>query len=170
MIALLLGAVGFSVAAQTKKQTLQERVAALEDKAALKELVDTFSNLSDMKDAKAQGLLFTEDATVKTIFKGQVLADLKGRKEIVERFDQFLKMQEIVYHQNGQQTVTLQGNQAEGISYCFVSLVSEREGKKYLTLQGVRYRDEYVKQGGKWYIKHRVSEFLWRDTKEYSGQ
>ena len=36
----------------------------VEDQLALKRLVDTFSNLADVKDVDSQILLFTEDAEV----------------------------------------------------------------------------------------------------------
>ena len=39
----------------------------VEDQLALKRLVDTFSNLADVKDVDSQILLFTEDAEVITI-------------------------------------------------------------------------------------------------------
>lgn len=36
------------------------------DKMALKELVDTFSNLADIKDTKTQAQLFVEDAKLES--------------------------------------------------------------------------------------------------------
>ena len=39
----------------------------VQDQLALKRLVDTFSNLADVKDVDSQILLFTEDAEVITI-------------------------------------------------------------------------------------------------------
>jgi hypothetical protein len=48
------------------------RLQRIEDRLALKSLVDRFSNLADQKDAAAQLPLFTEDATVETYFEGQL--------------------------------------------------------------------------------------------------
>ncbi len=166
---MMIGMAFVATNGQTAKVSLEQRVAALEDRAALKNLVDTFSVLSDTKEAGMQGLLFTEDATVKTVFDGKVLADLKGRSQIVEAFAAFLGSVDQLFHQNGQQTVTLNGNTAKGVSYCQVTLITHQGEKKFITMQGVRYRDEYVKQNGRWYIKNRYSEFMWRDTKEHSG-
>lgn len=165
---MMVGMALVAVNGQTTKSSLEQRVAALEDRAALKNLVDTFSTLSDTKEAHMQGLLFTEDATVKTVFEGKVLADLKGRSQIVEAFANFLGSVDQLFHQNGQQTVTINGNTAKGINYCQVTLITHRGEKKFITMQGVRYRDEYVKQNDRWYIKNRYSEFMWRDTKGYS--
>lgn len=166
---VLTGLAAIAANAQISSQSIEQRLTALEDRAALKNLVDTFATLSDTKEAELQGLLFTEDATVKTVFDGKVLAELKGRRQIVEVFGNFLSSVDQLYHQNGQQTVTIKGNTAEGISYCQVTLITHQDGKKLITMQGVRYKDEYVKQNGRWYIKNRYSEFMWRDTKEYSN-
>ncbi|WP_222282864.1 nuclear transport factor 2 family protein [Rhizobium leguminosarum] len=60
--------------------TIEQKLQALEDGAALKTLVDTFSNLADTKDVTAQLLLFTEDATVSSVSSGQPGSSFKGRK------------------------------------------------------------------------------------------
>ena len=86
-----------------------------EDQLALKRLVDTFSNLADVKDVDAQVLLFTEDAEVISKSGGQVFT-CKGRKEIGKAFAGFLAGFDVVYHLNGQQTVDIDGDKATGIS------------------------------------------------------
>jgi hypothetical protein len=58
-----------SAEAKTMTDTdLSHRIQTLEDRAALKALVDTFSNLADVKDIDRQVLLFTPDATVDSIW------------------------------------------------------------------------------------------------------
>lgn len=155
--------------AQNNK-TIEQRIAEFEDRVALKNLVDTFSNLSDTKEAELQAQLFTEDATVKTLIDGKVAVELKGRKQIAEVFGNFLATQETIYHMNGQQTVTLNGDSATGISYCQVAMIAIVDGKRMITQQGVRYNDEYQKIDGRWYIKNRISYFMWRDTRELSSK
>jgi hypothetical protein len=46
----------------------ERRIRALEDQAALKRLVDMFSNLADNKKVHEQTFLFTDDAIVQTYF------------------------------------------------------------------------------------------------------
>ena len=127
----------------------------VEDQLALKRLVDTFSNLADVKDVDAQVLLFTEDAEVVSKSGDQVFVS-KGREEIGKAFSGFLALFDVVYHLNGQQTVDINGDTATGISYCFVTLIGG--GKK--NQSGVRYHDTYVKQDGRWLIKKRESDFM----------
>jgi len=46
---------------------LAARIQLLEDRASIKNVVDTFSVLADVKDVDTQVLLFTEDAEVKGV-------------------------------------------------------------------------------------------------------
>jgi len=165
---LLLFASFTTISAQRAGQkSLKQRIEDIEDRMALKNLVDTFSTLSDTKEAELQGELFTKDATVKTYYNGQLLADLKGRKQIADTFGAYLGTLESLYHINGQQTITLKGNTATGICYCQVTIIEKHDGKRTITMQGVRYQDEYQKINGRWYIKNRISNFMWRDTRNY---
>ena len=135
----------------------------IEDQLALKKLVDTFSNLADYKDTKAQMDLFTDDAEVVSKTGDQTFRS-KGKKEIEKAFSDYLALFDIVYHLNGQQTVDINGDQASGISYCFVTLIGN--GKK--NQSGVRYKDTYVKQNGKWLIKKRESDFTFTSVDPYN--
>ena len=135
----------------------------IEDVLALKKLVDTFSNLADVKDTKSQMDLFTEDAEVISKTANQTF-HAKGKKEIEKSFADYLALFDIVYHLNGQQTVDINGDQATGTSYCFVTLI----GKGKMNQSGVRYNDTYVKQNGKWLIKKRESNFTFTSVNPYN--
>ncbi len=135
----------------------------IEDQLALKKLVDTFSNLADLKDVKSQMNLFTDDAHVISKTNNQTF-DSKGKKEIEKAFADYLALFDIVYHLNGQQTVEIKGDHATGISYCFVTLIGK--GKK--NQSGVRYNDTYVKKNGKWLIKKRESDFMYTSVDPYN--
>ncbi|MES2764620.1 MAG: nuclear transport factor 2 family protein [Bacteroidota bacterium] len=164
LLFLLLSTITY--AQKMEKKSIEQRVAAIEDKMAIKYLVDEFSNLADTKEIDKQVLLFTEDATVQSTVNGQQGAPLKGRKQIGDAFTAFLNNFETVYHLNGQQTVTLNGNKASGISYCAVTLIGMENGKKMKTSIGVYYHDEYVKQNGRWLIADRKSTFAWQEKRE----
>ena len=154
-----------STMAQTRNATLRE----LADRMALKNLVDTFANLSDTKEVEKQVLLFTDSAEVTSYRGSQMSSHLKGRKELAARFKAFLDKFEVVYHINGQQTVKIDGDKASGIAYCQVVLVNMENGRKIITTQGVRYKDEYVCQNGKWLINKRISHFEWTN-KQYLNE
>src|SRR5919107_1216828 len=169
---VLLLSLLLSFQASSRAQTMsndnniEKRIRQIEDRAALKELVDTFSILADRKDVRAQTQLFTANGTVETYRKDVLAAKLTGRKEMEDRFAAFLKNFETVYHFNGQQTVTISGDKASGVSYCMVTLIGLEGSKKMKTSIGVYYHDEYARENGRWLIAKRRSVFDWEDRRE----
>ncbi len=154
---------------QTTKMNNSNPCAEIQDKMAIKNVVDTFSILADQKEITKQTLLFTEDAIVESNVPGQPVMALKGRKQIGDVFGSFLNNFDIVYHINGQQTVELNGNVAQGISYCLVTLIGDVGGKKMKTTMGVYYNDDFVKRENQWLISKRVSTFAWQERSELMG-
>lgn len=68
------------------------------------------------------------------------------------------------------QVVQLDGDKAEGISYCFVTLVyTNKEGNVIKRQTGVRYEDKYELQDGRWLIAHRKAFFDWGEQTPYLG-
>lgn len=137
-------------------------------KMELKELVDVFSNLADVKDAKSQGDLFTPDGILEFQmgFNGEV-QNIVGREDLVEAFSATINPCKAVYHINGQHNVTLNDDltEAEGTAYCEATLVNEEDGRDVITTNYVRYADVYVKLDGKWHIKRRRTTFLISDKR-----
>ncbi|WP_232825679.1 nuclear transport factor 2 family protein [Algoriphagus litoralis] len=157
----------FQSNAQTMDKSIDQRISEIEEKMAIKNVVDRFSNLADIKDIEQQVLLFTEDGIVESIFKGTPPIKLVGRQQLKDTFSQFLSGFHTVYHQNGQQTIEeLTENTAKATSYCHVILVGEQNGKTIKTTLYTIYKDEFVKQNGQWLIKHRTSNFIWREVQE----
>ena len=140
------------------------------ERQALKDLVDTFSNLADEKRVAEQMPLFAEDAQVTTYIGSQLFADMKGRAKIKKVFSNFLANFHTVYHLNGQHTVIFTSETtAEAIDYCMVKLVGEQDGKQVLHDHSVRYQDSYVKQDGKWLIAKRIANFMISETRMIRG-
>ena len=148
------------------KKNMEQRLAAIEDKMAIKHVVDEFSNLADTKEIDRQVLLFTEDGVVESVSKGQPSTPLKGREQLKEAFSRFLSNFHTVYHQNGQQTIDLQADKAKAISYCRVILVGKQDGKEMKTTLYTIYKDSFVKKNGKWFIDYRQSHFVHREVEE----
>jgi hypothetical protein len=161
---ILLSTITF--AQNMEKKSIEQRIALIEDKMAIKYVVDEFSNLADTKEIDKQVLLFTEDGTVTSISNGQPSAPLKGREQLKQAFSAFLSNFHTVYHQNGQQTIELNENKAEATSYCRVILVGKQNEKEMKTTLYTIYKDSFVKENGKWLIKHRTSNFVHREVEE----
>ena len=138
-------------------------------KAEIKELVDVFSNLADVKDAAAQGELFLPDGVLEFQmgFDGEI-NNIVGRAALVEAFENTIKPCKAVYHINGQCDTTVSDDctEAEGIAYCEATLVNDVDGKDVITTNYVRYTDKYKKVNGKWYIAKRRTTFLISEKRE----
>ncbi|ASK26570.1 nuclear transport factor 2 family protein [Neisseria chenwenguii] len=133
----------------------------LVERQAIKDLVDTFSNLADEKKVAEQMPLFTENAVVNTFIGGKLVFEMTGRAEIENVFTSFLADFHTVYHLNGQHTVTFQDEtNATAINYCQVALVGEKDGKNLIHNHYVRYADTYQKVDGKWLIAKRIANFM----------
>jgi hypothetical protein len=161
---ILLSTITF--AQNMEKKSIEQRIAAIEGKMAIKYVVDEFSNLADTKEIDKQVLLFTEDGTVTSISNGQPGAPLKGKEQLKQAFSAFLSNFHTVYHQNGQQTIELNENKAEATSYCRVILVGKQNEKEMKTTLYTIYKDSFVRENGKWLIKHRTSNFVHREVEE----
>ena len=153
-------------AQKMNNQSIENRLNAIEDRIAIKAVVDEFSNLADTKELDKQVMLFIEDGIVETISKGQPPIVLKGREQMKQAFSGFLSNFHTVYHQNGQQTIQLDGSKAETVSYCRVILIGKQGDKETKTTLYVMYKDSFVKIDGKWLIKHRISNFIHREMED----
>jgi hypothetical protein len=138
----------------------------IRDRLELRELVEMVSILGDKKDFNAQVLLFTEDAISETLAGGVPVLKLSGRKEMAEAFNSFLKEVETVYHFNGQQVLSINGDRANGTCYCLVTLIGHENGKKMKTTIGVIYEDNYVRNDNRWLISRRLGNFEWQGKQE----
>ncbi|MFG6336464.1 MAG: nuclear transport factor 2 family protein [Lachnospiraceae bacterium] len=136
-------------------------------KIELRELVDTFSNLADIKDAKSQGELFLPDGVLEFQIGTDEVQKIEGREALVQAFAATINPCKAVYHISGQQTVTVNEDvtEAQGTAYCQAVLVNEENGKDVITTNHVRYTDAYVKADGRWYIKRRRTTFLITDKR-----
>lgn len=136
------------------------------ERQALKDLVDTFSNLADEKKVAEQMPLFTKDAIVQTHIGGKLVFDMAGVEQIEQVFTDFLAGFHTVYHINGQHTVSfIDENNATAINYCAVKLIESRDGKEILHDHNIRYADTYVKENGNWLIKKRIANFMISETR-----
>jgi hypothetical protein len=135
----------------------------LADRIALRELIDKISMLGDKKDFVHQTELFSENAISETVAGGEIILKLAGRKEMVQAFEKFLQDFDTVYHFNGQQIVTINGDTAAGTCYCFITLIGNENGKRIKTTVGATYEDEYIRVSGQWLVAKRVGNFNWQD-------
>jgi hypothetical protein len=143
-------------------------IKELEDRVSLRELIDLISILADKKDVHTQVQLFSENGISETFAGGTSVLKLTGRKEMEEAFRDFLKDFETVYHFNGQQTLTINGDNATGTSYCLVTLIGTENGRKMKTTIGAIYQDDFVRENDRWLITKRIGTFDWQEKQEFN--
>ena len=137
--------------------TLEEMQARME----IQDLVGTFSNLE--VDVPPQMKLFTKDTHVQ-VYMGEKLAfDIHGVEELEKIFSQFTAAVKRSHHQNGQHVIKVDGDNATGILYCRAALVTEEDGKEFISDNFIWYEDTYKKVDGKWLIAARTSHFIISD-------
>lgn len=136
----------------------------LEEKEAIRELMDRFSNLEC--DVKKQSEFFTEDCCIRIHAGGKVTMEMKGREEMVRKFSGFAAAVKASHHMNGQQVIEIHGNTASDIHYCRTVLLISMNGKDYFYDHYLRYEDRLVKMDGIWKIKVRDQYFVMSERRE----
>ena len=148
-----------------EEKGIVDRMIEIENKLALKELVDSFSLVSDRKDSVAQASYFTEDGILISIMGDSTLT-FTGRKGIADGFAEILEPLDTVYHHNGQHLTTVEGNHATGYCYCLATLIGKENGKTYVRTIYANYQDEYLKENNRWLITKRIATVAWEEKKE----
>ena len=132
-------------------------VEEMQAKMEIQELVGKFSNLE--VNVPPQMKLFTKDTHVQ-VYMGEKLAfDIHGVEELEKIFSQFTAAVKRSHHMNVQHVIKVNGDTAEGILYCRAALVTEEDGKEFISDNFIYYEDVYKKIDGKWLIAARTTHF-----------
>lgn len=136
----------------------------LEEKEAIREVIDRFSNLEC--DVPAQQALFTKDAHIMVHMGGILAMDIHGSEEMRNQFEGFTKTDKASHHMNGQQVIEIEGSTATDTHYRRAALITEENGKTYITDNYIRYVDTLVKEEGTWKISIRDQYFVIVEKRE----
>ena len=132
-------------------------VEEMQAKIEIQELVGNFSNLE--VNVPPQTKLFTKDTHVKVYMGDKLAFDIHGVEELEKIFSQFTATVKRSHHMNGQHVIKVDGDTATGILYCRAALVTEEDGKEFISDNFIYYEDVYKKVDGKWLIAARTSHF-----------
>jgi hypothetical protein len=137
--------------------TLEQRVQALEDKAAI----------VDLKYRYFQGLDHRKPEEVRDIFDPEQATIDFGEWGTFEHRDEFIKLfiedecRPVVIdtHHGHNLRITLTGpNTASGIIDLYHAQV--RQDKRTYVVEGAYYHEDYVRHGGRWWIKKLVFRII----------
>src|SRR6478672_8973393 len=127
---------------------IEQKLQQLEDRIAIRELIDQYTYCADTRDAQGQMSLFTADTNFEVFMDGKSSTPtqvINNRQDLFPVFDN-LNAYLTTMHFNGQTTIKLDGNRANGITYCRAYYLNKEEGGEKLMIAGRRYDAIIVKQ------------------------
>jgi SnoaL-like protein len=146
---------------------IEQRLQQLEDRIAIRELIDQYAYCADTRDAQGQMAIFTEDTNFEVYMDEKLPAPtqvVKGRENLFPVFDD-LNQYLSTMHFNGQSTIKVNENKATATSYCRAYHLKVREGLQKFMIAGIRYFDIMVKQNGKWLFAERKLKVCWIESR-----
>ena len=101
----------------------------LQDRVALKDLVDRYATESDKNNQDHYREIFTPDIKLKVYFGDTLGMDINNVEDMIAKYKAF-GAAKASFHQNGQQVVDFTDEtHATGICYAIATLVTEEDGK-----------------------------------------
>jgi SnoaL-like domain len=137
------------------------------DRLAIRELFDAYAHCADTRDAEGQKALFTSDTRFEVYMEGSgspPSSVLEGRESLSPVFED-LNRYSATMHFNGQSTVSLDGNRANGDSYTIAHHVYTEDGTRMMMVAWLRYLDSFTKIDQTWYIAERKIILEWSETR-----
>jgi len=125
----------------------------LEDRLAIRELVESYNDAVMRFDAEAWGANWSDDAH----WSVPGLAEATGRAAIVEQWQQAMTAFDCVGFFASAGPLVVEDQRAHGTWYQQEFLYF-KDGAKRVVIG--RYDDEYVKQSGRWYFRKRSYSVL----------
>ena len=146
---------------------IEQKLQQLEDRIAIRELIDQYTYCADTRDAQGQMALFTIDTNFEVFMDSKSSAPtqvINNRQDLFPVFDN-LNTYLATMHFNGQSTIKLDGDRASGITYCRAYHLNIQDGVQKLMIAGIRYYDIMVKQDGKWLFAERKLKVSWIENR-----
>ena len=147
--------------------TTEQRLQQLEDRIAIRELIDAYTYCADTRDIRGHMALFTGDTNFEVYMNEKDPAPTQvvtGRKNLFPVFDD-LNQYFSTMHFNGQSTIRVDGDRATGITYCRAYHLKVPDGVQQLMIAGIRYYDTMVKQDGAWLFAERKLKVCWIENR-----
>jgi len=141
-------------------------VLTIEDRLALRALVDAYAEAVDRKDGPAVAALFMPQGRMVVpdpTSSGTLLPTRTGRDEVLEAMGNLARYRTLTHLVGGQ--VLRDGDPVTGVTTCVAHHLYERDGAARLLVMGIHYHDTYDRDGGEWRFAERRFEWDWRDDR-----
>jgi hypothetical protein len=138
------------------------------DRLAIRQLIDAYAHFADRRQPEEQAALYASDG--RTLLYTEATATepaqvLTGQAEHTEGFRSGLAPYAATMHFNGQSSITFDGDQATGESYCLAHHLLETDEGRTLLVLFIRYEDSFVKCDGTWRFAERKLLIDWSDSR-----
>jgi hypothetical protein len=121
----------------------------------LRRLVDLYASIPDDRNYALVEEVFTTDATLAGPgFELTGHEPIRAGMRSIERYS-------ATFHAVHNQLVEIYGDDAHGDTWCVASHLHEVEGRPYKLDWGIRYKDRYRREEGRWRIARRGLELVW---------
>jgi ketosteroid isomerase-like protein len=125
----------------------------IEDRLAIRELVDSYNDAVMRFDRDAWAANWTDDA----VWSLPGMGDVAGKDKFVPMWQQMMSGFSFVGFFASAGPIVVNGNSAHGTWYQQEFLHQKDGAKRRIT---GRYEDDYVKRGGRWFFQKRVYSVL----------
>jgi len=141
----------------------------MDDRVAIRELIDSYAHNADRRLSENQAALFTEDAVLDVYHgdpeKTKPVQSLRGRPELEKGFRESLSRYDVTMHFNGQSILRIEGDRATGETYCLAHHFWSEDGCRMILVMGIRYEDLFVRRGKQWLFSERKLIIDWTDKR-----
>lgn len=127
---------------------------SIEDRLAIRELLEAFACAAMARDAEKLGATWSEDGTWKL---PSMTEPTRGRAAIVAAFVKVTDYLAFMSMLCVPSELAIEGDHARGKAYCQELIITKTQEHKLVL---GRYSDTYVKREGRWYFQSRSYEVL----------
>lgn len=144
-------------------------LAALVDRAAIRDLVDAYAHCADRRDPEGQAAVFAEHGEVRLFQEdpaGAVPVQvITGRAALAATFAELVRSYDATTYLNGQSRIDLAGDAATGESYCLAHHLLHEDGGRVVLVMAIRYLDRFERTADGWRIARRDLVFDWTERR-----
>ena len=131
---------------------------SVEDHIAIERLMYLYARCADNKDYAGFARVFTADAVFD--YSGREVRSLDAIREMMLALEKYHTTQ----HRVQNVLYDVDGNAAEGETYCLASHLIDAEGVTQKIDMSIIYRDRLRRTSAGWRIAHRKFDLLWSRT------
>ena len=140
--------------------------ASLEDRVALRDLVEAYARCADRIDGEGLAALFMPEGVLRIVRRGveETPAERVGREEIataISRLDRYVA----TFHFVGNHYVTVDGDEGTGEAYCVAHHLLGESGSQIDHVMMIRYQDQYRRQPDGWKLAVRELRVDWTEER-----